>query len=944
MATDITVEDLLGRVAYNLRSEKCSNVVLAHIANEITVSGGGVLSQVLGISPQEVQEVCTEAIGSKWHQVYALLRKWKCNVGSEATYAKLIRVLWALNNRSLAEEVATCLCAPPQWLEFLELFRMYLQECYLQMPPPCALTWPLVNEMDFIEPTMVVHDISAQPSEKVQVKDIFKAGIYHGRRKVTLLEGSAGSGKSSLVWHIEQKWADEKLFQDFFLVIHVSLRNEAVQAATSLAEVIPYPSDDVRKAIADYIEGCNGNGVAFVFEEWEEAVSKLENSFVVEMLQGVAKVRNASILVTSRPVAATSLHTVISSKILLQGFSERQVEQYFYRNQDHSDLSSYMSYGRLLLGNPFVASLCHLPLNSAITILLLEAYKTSIAHYNLPQTRNELWKSLILNIMVRQIDELDESLEDFESLPTEMKQKFDHLCAIAFDCSINSKSFTMEEFTETFGLVQRKQVITPSGYSQDFTFLHSSIQEFLAAIHMLSLPREQQIRAAVRVQKERPLSQVMLFFSGVAKRKDVIPVLSALICCYQARKQSTPDLKLLVNDPDHHQRLTLLQLVRCVYELQLPDICYTVSFILTSVHGVEYLGKSLLSFPRSIEIGDCTCIGYFLANSFMNIPIAVDISWCAIGNLGVRLIVDQFSLNTKPKRRESSNIVLPSAWLSQSGGVLGELVVGLRKSRSRYYWEQTTNADVSLVLCSCQITHEGVHTLCRLVKSVQFITELRLSSNLFPPFSDIPAALKILTETLSRTPTLISLDLAGNSLRPQHAWLLVLLIAVSAGLQQIYLNRNFIGSGIQILSAAFGMNPNLQLIALSGCHINDAGLLSLGNSLHNSSTLKVLTIPHNDYRLSTFVNFLLNLQCCPCLKYVSHSLVLHSPEEQLIGQINHRRYQRGFSTINVTSQRESLKTGQETRMFLKYYQKSPKANRDAWNDSEMNKFLDETLS
>ena len=945
MAAVITVDDLLGQVPYKARFERCSNIVLAHVANKITLSGGGVFSQVLGINPLEVQKVCTEAIGSKWHQVYALLCKWKSKLGSEATYVKLIKALWALNNHDLAEEVTTCLCSPPQWLEFLELFRTYLQECYLQMPPPCALLWPLVDKMDFIEPTMVLH-IAAhdQPSEKVQVKDIFKAGIYHGQRKVTLLEGPAGSGKSSLVWHIEQMWADEKLFQDFSLVIHVSLRNEAIQTATSLAEVIPYPSDDVRKAIAQYIKAYNGNGVAFVFEEWEEAFLKLGNSFVLEMLHGVAEVRNASILITSRPIAATSLHTAISSKIILQGFSERQVEQYFYRNQDHSDLSTYMSYGRLLLSNPFVAGLCHLPLNSAIIILLLEAYKTSSAHYNLPQTRNELWKSLILNVMVRQIDELDESLKDFESLPAEMKQKFNHLCAIAFGCSIYSKSFTMEEFTETFGLVLRKPVVTPSGCSQDYTFVHSCIQEFLAALHMASLPQEQQIRAAERVYTERPLSQVLLFFAGVANKKDVVRVLSALVCYYQARKQSTPTLKLLVNDPDYRQRLTLLQLVRCVYELQLPDICYALSYVLTSVHSIEYLGKSLLSFPRSIEIGDCTCVGYFLANSCMNVPIAFDISWCAIGNLGVRLIAEQFTLTTKSKRKESNSVVLPSDWLSQSGGVLGGLVVGLRKSQSRYYWQQATNADMSFVLCSCQITHEGVRTLCRLAQSMQFISELQLSSNLFPPFSDIPAALKILIETLSRTPTLISLDFASNSLRPQHAWFLALLIAASARLQHIYINQNYIGSGILILAAAFGLNRSLRLIALSGCHINDTGLLSLGDNLCRSSTLEVLTVPDNGYDLSTFMKFLLRLQYCPCLKYVSHSLALSNTEKQLISQINHRRCKQGFPKINVTTQRESLKKGQETRMFLQNYQKSPKANKDAWNDPEMNKFIDENFS
>ena len=55
----------------------------------------------------------------------------------------------------------------------------------------------------------------------IQLKDIFNE--MKGKRKMVLLEGAPGCGKSTLSVYISQQWGEGKLFQEFKYVILVRL-------------------------------------------------------------------------------------------------------------------------------------------------------------------------------------------------------------------------------------------------------------------------------------------------------------------------------------------------------------------------------------------------------------------------------------------------------------------------------------------------------------------------------------------------------------------------------------------------------------------------------------------------------------------------------------------------------------------------------------------------
>ncbi len=110
---------------------------------------------------------------------------------------------------------------------------------------------------------------SKEGTTPIQLEQIFN----DTSSKVVLIEGVAGSGKSTLLWHICKQWALGNLFKDFSLVIHTSLPN-LEHDVRNLEDIIPHPSERLRRSVADIITKYQGKGVCFLIDDCSEAVLK----------------------------------------------------------------------------------------------------------------------------------------------------------------------------------------------------------------------------------------------------------------------------------------------------------------------------------------------------------------------------------------------------------------------------------------------------------------------------------------------------------------------------------------------------------------------------------------------------------------------------------------------------------------------------------------------
>ena len=355
---------------------------------------------------------------------------------------------------------------------------------------------------------VLMKDIHRKGDEEripIAYSDLFKPEVGSRKRiRRVLVEGDAGIGKTTLCTSISEDWANEKLFNEFSLLLLLPLREREVASAGSFSELLRllHPSSSLRAAVADIIEEEEGENVLIVADGWDE-LSESEHhdqSFLYKLLFGKL-FSFVSVLLTSRPSASASLHKLsnVDRFVAVCGFNKQNIKEYIQIEfADHQIKSD--SLLDQLESNPLIESICAIPLNCAIICHLWRTLEEA-----LPVTMTELYTKIILNILLRNIRKVHPSVESFtsfDSLPGELSKSWWLLCEFAFVAlTKNSIVFSQDELVHffprgldlsteilCFGLLQYSKPIIDTGYGVSFHFLHLTFQEYLAALHFVKQP------------------------------------------------------------------------------------------------------------------------------------------------------------------------------------------------------------------------------------------------------------------------------------------------------------------------------------------------------------------------------------------------------------------------------------------------------------------------
>ena len=283
----------------------------------------------------------------------------------------------------------------------------------------------------------------------VDLENIFSDS--EDRRKVILIEGAPGSGKSTLSLHICQEWGKWEMFQQYNVVILVKLRDPHVQKANAIADLLPC----VDKSMADQaeadIKSNYGKGAVWVLDGWDELPSDLPRDSVIRTLiqPGVSQenpLHKSDVIVTSRPVSSAKLHPLVSARVEVLGFTPDELKQYFTEclNGDSNAVQSLLDRIR---ENPVVEGSCYLPLNAAIV-----AHTYLAGDHTLPTTVHGIFSSVIRCSLQRYLQDrlgktaVIESITSLEGLPSELHTQFTHLCKLAFyGIKSNKVTFTASD-------------------------------------------------------------------------------------------------------------------------------------------------------------------------------------------------------------------------------------------------------------------------------------------------------------------------------------------------------------------------------------------------------------------------------------------------------------------------------------------------------------------
>ena len=325
-----------------------------------------------------------------------------------------------------------------------------------------------------------------------------------------LIEGAPGIGKSFLLKEIAYRWGNKQLLKTFKLVLLVCLRDPSVQKAKlikDLFQLFCYHQDiratEISMACHDFFVQNGGKDIVFLFDGLDECLDTLqENGLIADILKRKV-LPHCGLVVSSRPHATINLREKATVRVDILGFTEIERNQFIEQalKEEPRKIKELTQY---LENNFAISSLCVVPFNMVV-LLFLYMQGTS-----LPKSSTELFNHFICLTIFQHLAKFDHKgiITDLTDLPNPYNEIIQQLSKLSLESLDNKKMiFTLEEIKaacpniETiqgaingFGLLQAVQHFCLTGKTMTFSFLHLSIQEFLTAYHMITVPQNKELK------------------------------------------------------------------------------------------------------------------------------------------------------------------------------------------------------------------------------------------------------------------------------------------------------------------------------------------------------------------------------------------------------------------------------------------------------------------
>ena len=344
-----------------------------------------------------------------------------------------------------------------------------------------------------------------------------------------LVEGAPGVGKTTLSWEVCKRWAEGNLFNQYSLVLLLRLRDEKVQSAETLKDLVLYPVEERLEDITRYLNDTGGRNTVILLEGLDELPQYLltRSSIFTRLLDGT-ELPNATILVTSRPSATAQLWKKwkerISKHVEITGFTEDNIMEYAASILGQQELSKFNTY---ISTAPSIKQMMYIPLHSGIVVELYRMCKDS--DKSLPTTKTALYTQLVHTILARHLtkhptykyDEID--IDDFTDLPDDICPLFRDITELAYENVTRQQLIIKDEDKPIQHLDLMHEVVQqlPNKHKSQhtYTFLHLSIQEYLGAVYMSQMETSTQERLMESMFSKQHLRNMAMFLAAITKSK-----------------------------------------------------------------------------------------------------------------------------------------------------------------------------------------------------------------------------------------------------------------------------------------------------------------------------------------------------------------------------------------------------------------------------------------
>uniref|UniRef100_A0AAX7V428 B30.2/SPRY domain-containing protein n=1 Tax=Astatotilapia calliptera TaxID=8154 RepID=A0AAX7V428_ASTCA len=349
-----------------------------------------------------------------------------------------------------------------------------------------------------------------RPEKTIRQEDIFKASP--GREqpiRTVLTKGVAGIGKTVLTQKYTLDWAEDKANQDIQFIFPFTFRelNVLKEEKFSLVELVHHFFTETKEA---GIGSFDDFEVVFIFDGLDECrlpldfnktekltdvtVSASVDVLLINLIRGKL-LPSAHLWITTRPAAANQIPAECIDRVTeIRGFPDTQKEEYFRKRfrswwKAHNIISHIRTSRSLHI-------MCHIPVFCWITATVLEHVLKTRKWNTMPKTLTEMYiHFLVVQAKVKKV-KYDGGAETDPHWCPESRTMIESLGKLAFDqlqkgnlifyesdlteCGIDIKTASVysgvltQIFKEERGLYQDKV----------FCFIHLSVQEFLAALHV----------------------------------------------------------------------------------------------------------------------------------------------------------------------------------------------------------------------------------------------------------------------------------------------------------------------------------------------------------------------------------------------------------------------------------------------------------------------------
>jgi len=332
----------------------------------------------------------------------------------------------------------------------------------------------------------------------------------------------------------------------------------------SLEDIFFHPDPVLRADVVAHILRSGGENVLLILDGLDELShrDRAEDSLFLDIIHKKV-LPNCSLVVTSRPYASASLVQLkcIDRHIEVLGFTEKQIVKCIRDSIKNEDEAANLVES--LQERQDIMLMCYVPLFCAIAMYIFTR------KFTLPGTMTEHLTLFLLNSVNRHLKLQKSRLEvrNLFNLPGPLAQDFECLCELAFvNLMENRFMFNYEELRQAFPHCEREDVefhtlglltavksFTSFSEETSYQFLHLTIQEYLAARHIVTKlsPDEQAVFFKQHLE-HLWLRTTLVFLVGLSS--------SALF----------PTLEELTLPVATH---ALLFIIHCIYESQNPQLC-----------------------------------------------------------------------------------------------------------------------------------------------------------------------------------------------------------------------------------------------------------------------------------------------------------------------------------------------------------------------------------